>query len=153
MHRRTPQQDLADLRALNARFIHNFVANDVLSHSAITHPRFMCISPRGARQGRADYLRDWAQGFDPEVIIYWDVRDEDIALFGDVALVRSANKWVRVIDGNAVTGMTAYTDTYIHEGDRWLCIQAQLTPVAMENWPGDETILNTWLRGVLQPRA
>jgi hypothetical protein len=60
------------------------------------------------------------------------VRDEDIALFGDVALVRSTNKWVRVIDGNAVTGMTTYTDTYIHEGGRWLCIQAQLTAVAME---------------------
>jgi hypothetical protein len=143
MHRRTPQQDLADLRALNARFIHNFVTNDVPSHSAITHPRFLCISPKGQRQNRDDYLRDWAHGFDPEVIIYWDVRDEDIALFGDVALVRSTNKWVRV---------TAYTDTYLHEGDRWLCIQAQLTAVAMENWPGDETILNTWLRGVLQPR-
>ena len=72
--------------------------------------------------------------------------------FGDVALVRATNKYVRVIDGNAVTGMTAYTDTYIHEGGRWLCIQAQLTAVAMEHWPGDDTIIDTWLRGVLQPQ-
>ena len=152
MHSRTPEQDLADLRALHARFIRNFVNNDVPSHSAIPHPRFLCISPRGERQDRADYLRDWAHGFDPDVIIYWDVRDEDIALFGDVALVRATNKYVRVIDGNAVTGMTAYTDTYIHEGGRWLCIQAQLTAVAMEHWPGDDTIIDTWLRGVLQPQ-
>ena len=30
------------------------------------------------------------------------MRDEDIALHGDVALVRATNKWVRVTDGNAV---------------------------------------------------
>lgn len=149
----THDQDLKDLRALNARFIHNFVTNDVPSHDAITHPRFVCIDSRGGRQGRAAYLKAWASGFDPEVIIYWDVRDEDIALFGDVALVRSTNKYIRRMDGQEVTGMSAYTDTYIREGGRWLCVQAQLTTVAPENYPGDETIVNSYVRGVLQPRA
>lgn len=151
MAERTPGQDLADLRALNARFIHNFVTNDVPRHDAITHPRFLCIGSRGQRQNRADYLRAWATGFHPDVIIYWDLRDEDIALHGDVALVRATNKWVRVADGNAVTGMTSYTDTYVREGGRWLCIQAQLTGVAMDHWPSDDTIITTYLRGALQP--
>lgn len=150
----TPEErDLQDLRALNARFIHNFVTNDVPSHDALTHPRFVCITAGGAREQRAAYLHDWATGFDPEVIVYWDVRDEHIALFGDVALVRSTNKYVRRIGGQEVTGMTTYTDTYIREGGRWLCIQAQLTSVAPEHWPGDETIVNTYVRGQLQPRA
>lgn len=150
----TPEEDdLQDLRALNARFIQNFVSNDVPSHEAITHPRFVCIGSSGAREQRAAYLHDWATGFDPEVILYWDVRDESIALFGDVALVRSTNKYVRRIGGKEVTGMTTYTDTYLRENGRWLCIQAQLTAVAPEHWPGDETIVNRYVRGQLQPRG
>ncbi len=150
----TPEEhDLQDLRALNARFIQNFVSNDVPSHEAITHPRFVCIGSGGAREQRAAYLHDWATGFDPEVILYWDVRDESIALFGDVALVRSTNKYVRRIGGKEVTGMTTYTDTYLRENGRWLCIQAQLTAVAPEHWPGDETIVNRYVRGQLQPRG
>ena len=31
------------LRALNAKFIHNFVTCDVKAHSAIIHERFVCI--------------------------------------------------------------------------------------------------------------
>ena len=65
-----------ELRALNARFIHNFVTNDVASHDAILHPRFINIWPTGQRWDRATYLKYWATAFDPEVIVYWDVRDE-----------------------------------------------------------------------------
>ena len=146
-------QDLKELRALNARFIHNFVTNDVPSHDAITHPRFMCISSQGARQNRADYLREWATGFSPQVIVYWDLRDEDIAVYGDVALVRATNKWVRVLDGKEVTGMTSYTDTYLREGGRWLCIQAQLTGVAPAHYPNDDTIVVRYIKGQLQARG
>lgn len=145
-------QDLNELRALNARFIHNFVTNDVPSHDAITHPRFLCVTTTGARQERAPYLLEWATGFDPEVIVYWDVRDERIDVFGDVALVRATNKYVRRIGGQDVTGMTTYTDTYLREDGRWRCVQAQLTAVAPENHPGDETIVSQYLRGVLQQR-
>jgi len=42
------------LRALNARFIHNFVTNDVASHDAILHPRFINIWPTGQRWGPCD---------------------------------------------------------------------------------------------------
>jgi Domain of unknown function (DUF4440) len=146
-------QDLKDLRALNARFIHNFVTNDVASHDAIIHPQFLCIDSKGARQNRADYLREWATGFDPEVIVYWDMRDEDIALFGDKALVRATNKWVRIIDGREVTGMTSYTDAYLREGTRWLCVQAQLTGVAPENYPSDDSVVVRYIRGQIQARA
>ena len=49
--------DLAELRALNKRFIHNFVTNNVLSHEAILHPGFTSITPSGARVDRAAYLQ------------------------------------------------------------------------------------------------
>ena len=147
----TAEQDLAALRALNARFIHNWVMRDVASHDAITHPRFICLGSSGAYTLKPAYLRYWATGFDPAVTIYWDVRDERIDVFGDVALVRATNKHIDLQNGAEVVGMTAYTDTYLRENGRWLCIQAQLTPVAEANWPGDETIVSWYVRGIKQP--
>jgi hypothetical protein len=144
--------DLKALRALNARFINNFITNDVPAHDAITHARFLYISTSGARVERAEYLRQWATGFDPDVILYWDVRDERIDVFGDCALVRATNKHVERIGGREVMGMTVYTDTWVREGGRWLCVQAQLTAVSPENYPGDEMIVNSYVMGVLQAR-
>ena len=102
------------------------------------------------REARADYLVRWATGFDPEVVVYWDTRDKSIDIFGDVALVRSTNKHTIRRDGKDVTGMTAYTDTYVREGAEWKCIQAQLTAVAPEFYPGDETIVRRYIKGVIQ---
>jgi hypothetical protein len=145
---------LAALRALNKRFIHNFVTNDVRSHHGILHPEFTAISPSGAHQDRASYLHDWATGFDPDVILYWDMRDERITVVGDVALVRATNKWLRRIDGTSRPGMTCYTDTYIRVSDVWLCIQAQLTPVAPQNYPNDNTVVCQYHRGMqVAPRS
>ena len=73
----------AELRALNARFINNFITNDVPGHDAILHRDFICITPTGARVSRADYLKAWATGFDAGRIPYYDYRDEKIDVFGD----------------------------------------------------------------------
>ena len=148
-------QDIAQLRALNARFIHNWVTRDVASHDAITHERFVCLGSTGGYTAKPAYLRYWATGFDPKVTVYWDVRDERIDVFGDVALVRAVNKHIDIVDGREVVGMTAYTDTYIRETNangtsRWLCVQAQLTPVAPVNWPADDTIISRYIHGVKQ---
>jgi len=141
---------MRQLRALNARFIHNFVTNDVQSHDAITHQGFVYVSTEGLRRGRDEYLKRWTTGFDPDVIVYWDYRDERISLFGDVALVWSVNKHVMVSGGEEVTGMTGYTDTYVRDGGDWKCIQAQLVPVSRDNYPPDETIVRKYVRGEMQ---
>lgn len=143
-----PSPALASLQALNARFIHNFVTNDVASHDAILHARFTSILPNGARVRRDDYLRAWATGFDPDVIVYWDYRDERIDLFGNVALVSSTNKWIRRRDGAETVGMTTYTDTYLFENGAWTCILAQLTTVSPDRYPPDDTIVKKYVRGV-----
>jgi ketosteroid isomerase-like protein len=140
-----------ELRALNARFIHNFITNDVPSHDAILHEGFLCITPGGARVGRADYLKAWATGFDAGRIPYFDYRDERIDVFGDTALVRSTNKSVRMADGVETVGMTMYTDIYVHRDGAWKCIQAQITPVAPSNYPSDDTIVRKYVRGAAQP--
>jgi ketosteroid isomerase-like protein len=146
-------ETMDQLRALNARFIHNFVTNDVPSHDAILHPGFIAIWPTGQRWDRATYLKYWATAFDPKLIPYWDVRDELITVIGDVALVRSTNKHTRRRDGNEVTAMTMYTDTYLFEDGAWKCIQAQLTAVAPEHYPADDTIVSVYIDGKKQPRA
>jgi ketosteroid isomerase-like protein len=140
----------AELRALNARFIHNFITNDVAGHDAILHEDFICITPTGARVGRADYLKAWATGFDAERIPYFDYRDELITVAGDTALLRSTNKSVRVVNGAETVGMTMYTDIYVKQDGHWKCLQAQITPVAPNNYPSDDTIVRKYVKGVAQ---
>ena len=140
----------AELRALNARFINNFITNDVAGHDAILHPGFICITPMGARVSRANYLKAWATGFDAGRIPYYDYRDEKIDVFGDTALVRSTNKSVRMVDGAETVGMTMYTDIYVRRDGTWKCIQAQITPVAPANYPTDETIVRKYIKGQAQ---
>jgi Domain of unknown function (DUF4440) len=142
--------DVDILKALNARFIHNFITNDVASHDAMLHPRFLYINAAGRRIERAPYLVNWATGFDPEVIPYWDTRDERIDVIGDMALVRAVNKYVEISSGAEAAGMAAYTDVYVRAGGTWLCAQAQITGVARENWPSDATIVSVYLKGVKQ---
>ena len=145
---RLPHDDvMAELKALNARFIHNFVTNDAKSHDAMMHPDFICIGPKGTRQNRADYLRQWATQFDPEVIVYWDVRDEVITIIDNVALVRSTNKRTIRKDGQETTGMSTYTDTYLLQKGEWKCIQAQIQTLPPENYPGDDTIVSVYIKG------
>ena len=142
-----------ELRALNARFIHNFITRDVASHDAMLHADFINIWPTGQRLDRASYLKYWATAFDPKIIVYWDVRDELITVIGNVALVRSTNKCTRRRDGSEVTGMTSYTDTYLLENGAWKCIQAQIQTVAPEHYPADDTIVSVYIEGKLQARA
>jgi ketosteroid isomerase-like protein len=137
-----------DLRAINARFIDNFINNDVAAHDALLHPDFIAIRSDGTRVGRADYLKAWARGFDPGFIVYWDTRDELITVVGNVALVRATNKHVLRHPCHDETGMTVYTDTYVHERGAWTCIQAQSTPVAIGKEPDDETVISAWVEGV-----
>lgn len=144
------ESDLADLKATNARFIHNFVTNDTASHSKIIHSTFVLITPKGGKVARKEYLAEWAHGFDVKKFYYWDYRDESISRYGDFALVRSVTKYTKLVDGKETPVMTRYTDTYIKEGGKWKCVQAQLTSVSPENFPNDETIVRKYINGVIQ---
>src|SRR5882757_3583621 len=63
------EQERRGTKPCAERAVHpNFIANDVPGHDAILHKAFICISPTGARISRADYLKAWATGFDPERI-------------------------------------------------------------------------------------
>lgn len=141
---------LEDLGRINDQFISNFINNDVASHDRLLHPRFIMIGSDGAKVDRATYLKNWATGFDPDVITYWDVRDELITLVGNTALVRSINKQVLRRGGQDTASMSIYTDTYVYQDGKWLCIQAQITRVSPAHEPPDSTIKAVYVRGVKQ---
>ena len=145
-----PRNAFTELRLLNARFIENFVRNDVSSHDAMLHAEFIAIQGDGSRIDRAAYLGKWASGFDPEIIVYWDVRDEHITVIGNTALVRATNKEICRRGWQDIAGMSTYTDTYLYEGGAWKCIQAQITPVAPNREPGDDTVIAVYINGVRQ---
>ena len=130
------------LRELNARFIHNFVTNDTFNHSKIIHKDFVHITSQGQYIKRDEYLRNWANGF--RGYVYWDYRDERINIFGTTALVHATNKYLVRIDEKEFSGMTMYTDIYIKENGEWKCIQAQITKLSPEYYPGDETIVKKY---------
>lgn len=136
------ERDMAELKRLNAKFIHNFVTNDTASHSQIIHRDFVCITSEGQSIGRKQYMDAWAHGFDGYK--YWDYRNEDIKIFGNTALVHSQNKYIVERDGKEISGMSMYTDTYIKENGQWKCVQAQLSKVAPEYFSGDETIVRKY---------
>ncbi|TMK08704.1 MAG: hypothetical protein E6G71_08415 [Alphaproteobacteria bacterium] len=66
--------------------------------------------------------------------------------------IRAAATAKRRRDGKEVTGMTMYTDTYLFENGSWKCIQAQLTSVAPEHQPADDTIISVYIEGERQER-
>jgi ketosteroid isomerase-like protein len=136
------EADMAALKELNAKFIHNFVTNDVPSHSLIIHKDFVRISSEGEFTGRKKYLENWATGFGD--IKYWDYRNEDIKIFGNMALVRSQNKCIVIENGKELISYWMYTDTYIKENGEWKCVQAQIGKVAPEYFAGDETIVRKY---------
>jgi hypothetical protein len=151
LSRQTPEaDDLAQLKTLNAKFIHNFVTNDVPSHDAILHEKFQYINSNGKWVNRNDYLVNWKTGFDGEKIVYWDYRFERITIIGTTALIRSVNKYTILENGKETIGMSQYTDVYVKENGIWKCIQAQITNVTPENYPGDDTIVKKYIKGKIQ---
>ena len=120
--------DVAQLSALNAQFIQNFLHNDTMAHNKIIYKDFICIASNGAVINRDDYMKGWAHGYDTSFYKSFMMQNELIRVFGNNALVRAETVYTAVKEEKEITGTTIYTDTYIKVNDRWWCIQAQLTP-------------------------
>lgn len=121
--------DHAELSRLNAQFIKNFINQDTLSHKQIIHQDFVCIQGNGSIVNRNDYLKGWATGYSQSKYKTFDYTDEYIRTFGKIALIRSRTVFMKEDNGQIIKGSSIYTDTYFKEKGKWLCIQAQITPV------------------------
>jgi len=121
--------DTAQLSALNEKFIKNFLTQDVQSHDEIIHKDFVCIKSDGRIVEREEYLEKWATDFENSGYTFFIYQDESIRIFGNTGLVRSKSVYTKKAEGKEITGSTIYTDTYIKENGKWLCVQAQITPI------------------------
>lgn len=121
--------DRRQLSALNAQFIRNFVTEDSASHNKILHKDFICIENAGVIVAREEYLKAWAHAYRDSRYTSFTYTDEVIRIFGNTALVRSKTTSVKKVDGKEIKGHTIYTDTYVKENGKWLCVQAHITPV------------------------
>jgi Domain of unknown function (DUF4440) len=119
--------DLAQLSALNARFIQNFLHNDTVAHNKIIYKDFVCIIGNGTVVNRDDYMKGWSHGYDAAVYRSFVMQNELIRIFGNTALVRAETPYSYISNDKEISGTTIYTDTYIKLDGRWWCIQAQLT--------------------------
>jgi ketosteroid isomerase-like protein len=122
-------EDCEMLSALNAQFIKNFINHDAKAHSEIIHKDFVCIESNGDIVGREEYLKNWPASYANSGYVSFGYKDEWIRVFGDIALVRSKTEYIKKVDGKEVKGNSVYTDTYFKENGKWLCVQAQITPV------------------------
>lgn len=117
------------LSKLNAQFIENFVNEDVAAHEKIIHFDFVCINGDGTISNREDYMKSWATAYTESGYTSFSITDENIRIFGDMAMVRSKTVYAKKVNGEIVPGNSLYTDTYIKENGEWLCVQAHITPV------------------------
>lgn len=122
-------EDLAELSKLNARFIQNFIKQDTNSHSQLIHKDFVCIQGSGVIVGRENYMKGWATGYSDSGYKSFGYKEEFIRIFGNVALIRSRTPYTKEVNGQTISGASVYTDTYVKENGKWLCVQAQITPV------------------------
>lgn len=121
------QSDMAQLSALNAQFIQNFLHNDTIAHGKIIYKEFVCIASNGKVVSREEYMKEWAHGYDSSVYKSFVMQNEVIRIFGNTALVRAETPYTYIKNGTEISGATVYTDTYIKLDGRWWCVQAQLT--------------------------
>ncbi|MEQ1585405.1 MAG: nuclear transport factor 2 family protein [Cyclobacteriaceae bacterium] len=121
--------DIKELSSLNAQFIKNFTTQDTMAHNQIIHRDFVCIESSGAIVDRDEYLREWAISYQTSGYTSFEYTDEFIRIFGNMALVRSRTAYTVLKEGVTIRGGSVYTDTYVKENGKWLCVQAQITGI------------------------
>lgn len=122
-------QDSKKLSELNAKFIDNFINQDVEAHEEIIYKDFVCIQGSGQIVNREEYMKEWAEGYSKSGYKTFHFTDENIRIFGNMAIVRSKTVYTKLVNGDLITGNSIYTDTYIKENGRWWCVQAHITPI------------------------
>ncbi len=130
---KTANEEEKTLIAINRQFIRNFLNNDTVEHTKIIHQDFLFIGKDGKLHDRNEYMRGWAHGYDKTIIPEFDLEEVQIRIFGNMAMIVAKTRDKTMKDGRWVIGETRYTDTYIKEKDRWLCVQVQLTRMADQN--------------------
>ena len=113
---------MPSLEQQNAEYIRSVAESDVAWFKANLTDDFLCTLGDGYTIGKAAFLERIGMG--PGVD---DITFEVVAIreLGDFALVHGVTHYT--LDGKP--GSRAYTDVWRRQGDSWVALSAQLTPV------------------------
>lgn len=117
---------------LNNQFIQNWITVDSAAHNKILHRDFICVLANGMIIDRKTYLEEWVNTFayNPAACADFTHGVNEVRIFGDCALIVGYTRYkIRSTSGAWEQRTTPYTDTYIKFEGKWLCVQAQLTPL------------------------
>ena len=112
-----------ELRELNEDYIRALLAGDVAWYRARLADEFVCIESDGLILDKAAFLRRTAWG---SSLASYSVDDVAVSIYGDVGLVRAKGHWT---DKAGISGFSRYVDVYVHAGDDWKVVSAQVTRV------------------------
>src|SRR5262245_26882228 len=92
--------DESELIKINYQFIRNFLNNDTIAHSRIIHPnQFLFIGKDGQFLDRGAYMNNWAHGYNKELTPEFELVEEQVRVFGDMALIVAKTRDVSLRDG------------------------------------------------------
>ena len=116
-----PQSDHDILTALNTDYINSVQHSDVKRFDEILGPDFYCSNPDGSLVDRAAFL---AQTAKPVAIKNLKAEDVLIRIMDNTAFIHARTSFTKP-DGTPGGGR--YTDVWMREGERWLCVSAHVT--------------------------
>lgn len=109
------------LLRLNEQYVHASMTGDVEWFRTHLADDFVCIDSDGSVLFRDGFLR--AAAVDSDLSEY-KLDYVDVHFYGNVALVRASGSWVNKAH---VSGISRYTDIYVHDGVAWKVVSAQIT--------------------------
>ena len=121
----SPEQDRAEIAAMDTRYQEAVKRNDAATMAQILHEDFILVLGTGKTHTRADLLNDARTGR-----IKYEKQDEDpgtqtVRLWGDTAVV-TARLWLKyVVDGKAFERRLWFSDTYVRTPKGWRYVFGQ----------------------------
>ena len=116
-----PQSDHDILAQLNTDYINSVQHSDVKRFDEILSDDFYCSNPDCSLIDRAAFL---AQTAKPVTITNLSAEDVLIRIIDNTAIIHARTAFTKP-DGSAGGGR--YTDVWMREGGRWLCVSAHVT--------------------------
>jgi uncharacterized protein (TIGR02246 family) len=114
------KSDLDRLLELNRDYIRSVQAGDAGRFEEILAEDFRCTNPDGSFIDRAGFLAQTAQ---PVRISNLEVRDVEVRIFGDCAVIHARTTFT-LPDGRPGSGR--YTDVWTRQNGRWLAVAAHV---------------------------
>ena len=116
-----PQSDHATLATLNTDYINSVQHSDVKRFDEILSDDFYCSNPDGSLVDRTAFLKQTAK---PVTIKNLKAEDVLIRMMDNTAIIHARTAYTKP-DGTPGGGR--YTDVWMRERGRWLCVSAHVT--------------------------